>query len=138
MVDLNGSALEESISQLSENDRKYCHMRQSDVTQEASVEAYVAEAMKLWGTLDISVQNAGVASPHCSIMDTDSAVWNKTMDVNGLGGKRNLLSLLNVNRVQMPATSLPWPQTLCSSYDEKPRWPQRLDCCYSISVGLTR
>jgi NAD(P)-dependent dehydrogenase (short-subunit alcohol dehydrogenase family) len=52
-----------------------------DVTDEASVDAMVAAAVKRFGGIDFSVNNAGIimVSP---LVDTELARWKRLMDVN--------------------------------------------------------
>lgn len=86
LVDLTISALENAVSTLSSDDRDKCELLAADVTSEDTAEAYAAKAIERWGRLDISVQNAGIASDRVSILETDINLWERTMSVNALGG----------------------------------------------------
>lgn len=86
LVDLTISALENAVSTLSSDDRDKCELLAADVTSEDTAEAYAAKAIERWGRLDISVQNAGIASDRVSILETDIGLWERTMSVNALGG----------------------------------------------------
>ena len=55
-----------------------------DVTREEAVEAAFAEATLAYGGLDIVVSNAGIASA-APIEDTSLALWNRNMDILGVG-----------------------------------------------------
>ena len=55
-----------------------------DVTDEASVTAAFAEAVRAFGGLDIVVSNAGIASA-ASVEDTTLALWQKNMDIMSTG-----------------------------------------------------
>jgi rhamnulose-1-phosphate aldolase/alcohol dehydrogenase len=55
-----------------------------DVTDEASVEAAVAEAVLAYGGLDILVSNAGVA-PSAPVVETSLADWERSFAVNATG-----------------------------------------------------
>jgi NAD(P)-dependent dehydrogenase (short-subunit alcohol dehydrogenase family) len=53
----------------------------ADVSQDADVARMVAAAVERWGGLDVLVNNAGVAIPG-SVVDTEPARWQRTLDVN--------------------------------------------------------
>jgi NAD(P)-dependent dehydrogenase (short-subunit alcohol dehydrogenase family) len=86
MVDLASSSLEKAVATLSSEDKGNCELVVADVTSEKATEGYVAKALERWGRLDISVQNAGIASDRVSILETDTSLWERTMSVNALGG----------------------------------------------------
>lgn len=58
---------------------------ETDVTDEASVEATIAETVETFGGLDCVVNNAGIAGPTAPIEDVDREQWERTMDVNVTG-----------------------------------------------------
>jgi len=53
-----------------------------DVSQSASVDAMVSEAVKLHGRLDIAVNNAGISAPLLPVGETDEADYDRLMGVN--------------------------------------------------------
>lgn len=55
-----------------------------DVTDEASVEAAVAETVLVYGGLDILVSNAGIA-PSAPVVETSRADWERSFAVNATG-----------------------------------------------------
>jgi NAD(P)-dependent dehydrogenase (short-subunit alcohol dehydrogenase family) len=57
----------------------------TDVSDEAQVDAMFAELQKRWGTLDVLVNNAGIAGPTAALADTALADWNQTIGVNLTG-----------------------------------------------------
>lgn len=54
----------------------------ADVSKLADCAAAVAEAVKLWGRLDILVNNVGIAGPPGNAVDVDEALWDHAMAVN--------------------------------------------------------
>jgi NAD(P)-dependent dehydrogenase (short-subunit alcohol dehydrogenase family) len=57
----------------------------TDVSDEAQVDAMFAELQARWGTLDVLVNNAGIAGPTAALADTALADWNQTIGVNLTG-----------------------------------------------------
>ncbi|TFH14866.1 SDR family oxidoreductase [Candidatus Bathyarchaeota archaeon] len=60
-----------------------CH--QTDVSKENQVNAMVRETIKEYGTIDILVNNVGIAGPTKAAWELSYDEWNKTLEVN-LGG----------------------------------------------------
>ena len=58
---------------------------ETDVTDEASVEAAIEATVDRFGGLDCLVNNAGIAGPTKPIEDVAVDEWSHTMDVNALG-----------------------------------------------------
>ncbi len=56
-----------------------------DVSDAASVQAMVAEAMAALGRLDILVNNAGLAVGPAPVVQMDEAAWRRTLEVNATG-----------------------------------------------------
>ena len=56
-----------------------------DVADEAQVDAMFAELKARWGTLDVLVNNAGIAGPTSKLEETSLADWNQTIAVNLTG-----------------------------------------------------
>ncbi|KAF9466900.1 short-chain dehydrogenase/reductase SDR [Collybia nuda] len=85
LVDLTISGLEKAVSVLSPDERGRCELLAANVTSEDTAKLYAEKAFERWGRLDISVQNAGIASERVGILDTEVHLWEKTMSVNALG-----------------------------------------------------
>ncbi len=81
LTDIDASSLEKTRAELSE---RFGHDVVSsvtlDVTDEASVQAAMDEAVLAFGGLDILVSNAGIASAS-RIEDTTLEIWNKNLSV---------------------------------------------------------
>lgn len=56
-----------------------------DVADEAQVDAMFAELGTRWGSLDVLVNNAGIAGPTAALAETSLADWNQTIAVNLTG-----------------------------------------------------
>lgn len=54
---------------------------QADLSDEAEAEALVTQLNENWGGLDILINNAGIVHK-ASILDTDAADWDKTLNIN--------------------------------------------------------
>jgi NAD(P)-dependent dehydrogenase (short-subunit alcohol dehydrogenase family) len=59
--------------------------RAADVTDEAQVEALVAESVASFGRLDAALNNAGVLGPLGAVADLALDDWRRTLDVNLTG-----------------------------------------------------
>jgi NAD(P)-dependent dehydrogenase (short-subunit alcohol dehydrogenase family) len=57
----------------------------TDVTDEASVEAAIAETVDTFGGLDCLVNNAGIAGPTAPVEEVSRDEWARTMGVNVTG-----------------------------------------------------
>jgi 2-deoxy-D-gluconate 3-dehydrogenase len=55
-----------------------------DVSDEAMVQAMVAETVERFGSVDVLVNNAGVY-PSCPMLDMDIELWRRVIDVNLTG-----------------------------------------------------
>ncbi|MFC7157131.1 SDR family NAD(P)-dependent oxidoreductase [Halomarina halobia] len=58
---------------------------ETDVTDEAAVEAAVEETVAELGGLDLLVNNAGIGGPTAMVEDVSREEWQETQDVNVLG-----------------------------------------------------
>ena len=58
---------------------------ETDVADEASVEAAVAETVETFGGLDCVVNNAGIAGPTKPVEEVEVDEWRRTLDVNLMG-----------------------------------------------------
>ena len=56
-----------------------------DVADETQVDGMFAELEARWGTLDVLVNNAGIAGPTSRLEETSLADWNQTIAVNLTG-----------------------------------------------------
>jgi NAD(P)-dependent dehydrogenase (short-subunit alcohol dehydrogenase family) len=57
----------------------------TDVADEAQVDAMFADLAKRWGTLDVLVNNAGIAGPTAQVEETMLDDWQQTIAVNLTG-----------------------------------------------------
>ena len=56
---------------------------EADVADPASVDAMVAETIRLWGRVDIAFNNAGISPPDDdSILETSLEAWHRVQEVN--------------------------------------------------------
>jgi len=61
------------------------HFARLDVTDESSWSAAVLAAERVFGALNVLVNNAGVQNPPATIENTDHATWSRILDVNLTG-----------------------------------------------------
>ena len=71
------------------------YLAQADVSDPASAEAFVGEAVERFGGLDILINNAGVVS-HKMIEDLDLDEWRRVLDVN-------LTAIYLITKAALPA-----------------------------------
>ncbi len=62
-----------------------CRWEVTDITDEGSVRKMVDAALGAWGTIDILVNNSGIAGPTNFCEDVDMAAWEECMNVNVRG-----------------------------------------------------
>ena len=84
-VDLNTEGLQETVH-LCEDEGKNILAISCNITQEIEVAKAVAETIEHFSKLDVLYNNAGImmAEDH-SVVDTEEAVWDKTLAVNVKG-----------------------------------------------------
>lgn len=59
--------------------------RHADVTKADEVDAAVAYLVEVWGSLDLAVNNAGLAEKPGLMHELDPAAWQKTIDIDLTG-----------------------------------------------------
>jgi NAD(P)-dependent dehydrogenase (short-subunit alcohol dehydrogenase family) len=57
----------------------------TDVADEAQVDAMFADLAKRWGTLNVLVNNAGIAGPTAKVEETSLSDWQQTIAINLTG-----------------------------------------------------
>jgi len=72
----------------------------ADVTDEAQVAAAVAATVSAYGRLDVAFNNAGIMIPSAPTADTDTAVFDRVMNVNVRGVWNSLKHQLGQLREQ--------------------------------------
>ncbi|MCA8942661.1 MAG: SDR family NAD(P)-dependent oxidoreductase [Planctomycetes bacterium] len=68
---------------LPSGERTFCHAL--DVTDEASVEAFLAAAVAANGPIDVLVNNAGLARGTETMADADGVAWREMIETNVMG-----------------------------------------------------
>ncbi|RSH87379.1 hypothetical protein EHS25_003288 [Saitozyma podzolica] len=82
IVDLHQDALSTLRAALPAQDAERVLCVAGNVSEEATVEAYVSQTIDRWGQLDISVQCAGVSQKRLPLLDTDVSVLDRIWKVN--------------------------------------------------------
>lgn len=59
-----------------------CLVVQADVSKKEEVDEMVAKAIKVFGQIDVLVNNAGSAVRRSAFLDIDEELWEKTFDIN--------------------------------------------------------
>src|SRR4051812_30882538 len=80
LVDLHAERAEET-RQMIEAEGGTAQVFQADATKAADCEAMVREAVKAFGTLDILVNNIGLAALG-TVVDTTEEAWDRALDIN--------------------------------------------------------
>jgi NAD(P)-dependent dehydrogenase (short-subunit alcohol dehydrogenase family) len=78
LVDVNENKLQELVAELA----PAAQYLVADVTAEASAKDYVAEAIRLFGRVDVAFLNAGIEGEVAAITDLPLAVYDRVMAVN--------------------------------------------------------
>ena len=79
ICDVNATGIEASVEELSSNGDVAGGV--TDVIQRDQMRALVEGVVAHWGTLDVMVNNAGIAH-HASFLEIDDANWDRILDVN--------------------------------------------------------
>jgi NAD(P)-dependent dehydrogenase (short-subunit alcohol dehydrogenase family) len=82
LVDIHEAELEAAVHELGSKNVAYCV---ADVTRAVDVKRYVAEAVNLFGKIDIFFNNAGIEGLVMPIVDYPEAVFDQVMLVNVKG-----------------------------------------------------
>jgi NAD(P)-dependent dehydrogenase (short-subunit alcohol dehydrogenase family) len=82
IVDLHEDALSTLRAALPAQDAERVLCVAGDVSEEATVEAYVSQTIDRWGQLDISVQCAGISQKRLPLLNTDVSVLDRIWKVN--------------------------------------------------------
>jgi NAD(P)-dependent dehydrogenase (short-subunit alcohol dehydrogenase family) len=61
------------------------HYFAADVSLESNVISLIQEAMRLFGKIDVLVNNSGIAGPTSKVIDMDLNKWNETLAINLTG-----------------------------------------------------
>jgi NAD(P)-dependent dehydrogenase (short-subunit alcohol dehydrogenase family) len=54
----------------------------ADVSEEAEVKGMASQVEEMWGHLDVLVNNAGMADQHVAVVEQDTAIWQRLIDVH--------------------------------------------------------
>jgi NAD(P)-dependent dehydrogenase (short-subunit alcohol dehydrogenase family) len=54
----------------------------ADVSKEAEVKGMASQVEEMWGHLDVLVNNAGIADQHVAVVEQDTAIWQRLIDVH--------------------------------------------------------
>ncbi|MGA7933941.1 MAG: glucose 1-dehydrogenase [Kovacikia sp.] len=82
VCDLNEAAAKETVSTIQAADGQATFVR-ADVSKAAEAQAMIEAAESAYGKLNILFNNAGIFHPaDGSVLDTEEAVWDLTMNVN--------------------------------------------------------
>ncbi|KAK3116648.1 hypothetical protein LTR53_002762 [Teratosphaeriaceae sp. CCFEE 6253] len=85
LVDIQDEATFKEGKEAVEKYGAKCITIHADVTNESQVERAVAEAVKVFGRIDYAANFAGIAGPLTAIVDTDTNLWKKVLEVNAVG-----------------------------------------------------
>jgi NAD(P)-dependent dehydrogenase (short-subunit alcohol dehydrogenase family) len=81
LLDVDRAALEETARLIAE-EGGVCALAEADVSKADDCAAAVAEAVRLWGRVDILVNNVGISGPAGNAEGVDPEAWDYAMQVN--------------------------------------------------------
>jgi NAD(P)-dependent dehydrogenase (short-subunit alcohol dehydrogenase family) len=81
LLDVDRAALEETARLIAEEGGT-CALAEADVSKADDCAAAVAEAVRLWGRVDILVNNVGISGPAGNAEGVDPEAWDYAMQVN--------------------------------------------------------
>lgn len=84
VVDIDAGAAERTASEI-EAAGGVARAIGADMTQEAQVDAAVAQVVRVFGGLDCAFNNAGIRGERCAITDMSLAEWRRVIDLNVTG-----------------------------------------------------
>jgi NAD(P)-dependent dehydrogenase (short-subunit alcohol dehydrogenase family) len=99
LCDISSERLEEVAMELKAQAELYTAV--VDVADHAAVEAFVGEAGKRFGRLDVMINNAGVFDGYAGIAETTPELWKRVIDINLTGcfnGCRAAFALMKPRR----------------------------------------
>lgn len=81
VADLSVEGGAETCRELTDNGSEAIFV-QTDVSKRAEVEAFVRAAVETFGRVDCAANNAGIAGPMASTVDTTEETWDRVLGVN--------------------------------------------------------
>ena len=83
-ADLNAGPLQAVVDNINKTYPNRAKAFAFDITDRDKIKELVDQVIKIWGRLDIIINNAGVGIPNGPRDDDDEFLrkWNRTMDVN--------------------------------------------------------
>jgi len=81
LLDVDRAALEETAHMIA-SEGGVCALAEADVSKADDCAAAVAEAVRLWGRVDILVNNVGISGPAGNAEGVDPEAWDYAMQVN--------------------------------------------------------
>lgn len=85
LMDFDPNGLEETIKQLKQLGNLDCLSQTFDVSNRADMQAFADEVLKRFGTVDVVINNAGIAGAGLPGWETPLESYNKVMAVNFYG-----------------------------------------------------
>ncbi|MDR0483021.1 MAG: SDR family oxidoreductase [Cellulomonadaceae bacterium] len=97
LVDVNPAVLDAVVAKLSATyDAADIHAITADVSQEADVKAYVEETVRVFGTIDVFFNNAGIEGVVAPLVDQTMEDFDRVMAINVRGSFMGLKYVLPV------------------------------------------
>lgn len=97
LSDLNVAALQRALESLGAP-RERVMAFAANVTDQAAVDALVAEAVRAFGSLDVMINNAGILPPNARMHNLGADDWERNIRVNLMGVVHGITSAVRVMR----------------------------------------
>ncbi|KAH7037294.1 uncharacterized protein B0I36DRAFT_236848 [Microdochium trichocladiopsis] len=103
ICDVNEARLQECTTEFGGSHKDRFLATRADVTDEASVQAFVQSVVDRFGRLDVLVNNAGLADAFAPVGDTTKAAWDLLIGVNLTGSFLCMKAAVNAMEKNPPA-----------------------------------
>ncbi|OJJ42137.1 hypothetical protein ASPZODRAFT_137452 [Penicilliopsis zonata CBS 506.65] len=113
------------------------HFVATDISKSEEVQDLVAEAVRVFGRLDVAVNNAGLTPDRTALLEFDEAYWRRLLDVNLTGTALCCKYEMQQMRAQSPPGGAIVNIASVNAYMPQPNMPAYTAAKHAL-LGLTK